>query len=240
MKKFLKKIIQKISKEFSKPFNIEYTEISEHIRLRDLFFKELERISAIEAVDFVQKNCENAYPFTHKHHLLKFAIDNRKISGSILEFGVFKGKSINFIAKNVDQDVHGFDSFEGLPEDWAGGNRYVKADFFSLDGNLPKVESNVSLHKGWFSDTLEEFLKTNNEKVSFLHIDCDVYSSTYFVLDALKERIVSGSLIQFDEYFNFFGWRNHEHKAFKQFIYENNLEPEYLGFTDRRLLVRIK
>ena len=226
--------------QFSKPFHVDYSDIPEHIRLRDNFFRELEKINTLEAVEFVKKNCKDAYPFTHKHHLLEYALKHRSVEGLILEFGVFKGKSINFIASNVDQEVHGFDSFEGLPEDWSGGNRYVPANLFDLKGGLPKVKHNVNLHKGWFTETIKPFLKTTKANISFLHIDCDIFTSTYYVLDILKERIVKGTLIQFDEFYNFYGWKNHEYKALNKFLLENNLSINYIGFTDRRMLVEIQ
>jgi hypothetical protein len=37
-----------------------------------------------------------------------------------LELGVFSGQSIWVIAQRTSNLVHGFDSFEGLPEDWTG------------------------------------------------------------------------------------------------------------------------
>ena len=40
-------------------------------------------------------------------------------TGLNLEFGVFKGVTISAVAKaRPDLIFHGFDSFEGLPEDW--------------------------------------------------------------------------------------------------------------------------
>ena len=153
---------------------------------------------------------------------------------------MFKGKSINFIASSVDKEVHGFDSFEGLPEDWSGGNRYVSAKTFDLEGKLPRVETNVKLHKGWFSETIKPFLESTKDNISFLHIDCDVFNSAYYALDSLKERIIKGTLIQFDEFYNFYGWKNHEYKALNKFLLENNLKINYIGFTDRRILIEIQ
>lgn len=65
----------------------------------------------------------------------------------------------------------------------------------------------------------------------FLHIDCDLYSSTKVVFDFLKNQIVKGTVIVFDEYFNYPGWQNGEFKAFKEFVIQNNVEYEYLTYN---------
>jgi hypothetical protein len=127
--------------------------------------------------------------------------------GLYLEFGVASGQSINFIAARVprSQTVHGFDSFEGLPEQWRPG---YNAGLFDLQGALPQVAENVQLHPGWFKESLPQFLgglsgrrtADGDDVVAFLHIDCDIYSSTALVLEALRSRIVAGSVIVFDEW----------------------------------------
>ena len=85
--------------------------------------------------------------------------------GVIAEFGVWKGESINFFARNCPKaKIFGFDSFEGLEEDWHGTR--IKKGFFSTNGQLPKCERNVSLIKGWFEDTLPNFAENYKEKKS--------------------------------------------------------------------------
>ena len=96
---------------------------------------------------------------------------------------------------------------------------------------LPKVRDNVKLVKGWFNETLPPFLKEHTGKVGFLHVDCDLYSSTAFVLAQLKDWIRKGTVIVFDEYFNYPGWKQHEHKAFGEFSGETGLEFRYDSFV---------
>lgn len=147
--------------------------------------------------------------------------------GLILEFGVFKGTSINRIAQDrPDAEIHGFDSFEGLPEAWyrADGDTY-KSGHFNVNGSLPKVPSNVTLHKGWFSETLEPFLEDHPGDVAFLNIDVDLYSSTKYVLETLDERIVPGTIIYFDELCawetsKYDRWREHEYQALLEWLDE--------------------
>jgi hypothetical protein len=119
-----------------------------------------------------------------------------------LEFGVFSGTTINRVA-SLRPDLHfdGFDSFEGLPEDWDMGQKHVKKEAFDKGGELPEVEENVRLWKGWFNDTIPEW-KRNQEvmkPIGYLHIDCDIYSSTVTILEELDELILPGAIIRFDE-----------------------------------------
>lgn len=138
--------------------------------------------------------------FKKRLDLFKASFTNIKVKGLYLEFGVYNGKSINdFIATlNPDKQIYGFDSFEGLPEDYTDS---IKKNVFTT--KIPKVRDNVSLISGWFNDTLEPFLKDHKEKIAFLHMDADLYSSTKYVLSTLikEKRIQKDTVIQFDEIF---------------------------------------
>ena len=80
--------------------------------------------------------------------------NNKQIKGIYLEFGVFKGQSINFFSNYVDE-IFGFDSFEGLKEDWLGHR--IIAGNYSLNKKIPKLKPNVIPVKGWIQDTLVKF-----------------------------------------------------------------------------------
>jgi hypothetical protein len=151
---------------------------------------------------------------------------------------VATGKTINHIASLLPRlMVYGFDSFEGLPERWQA--HYPKGSFRME--RLPKVRVNVELVKGWFSETLPEFLKEHAGAALFLHIDCDLYSSTRDVFEQLEPRIDAGTVIVFDEYFNYPGWKEGEHKAFMEFIERTGHEYEFLGYakSNEQVAVRI-
>ena len=99
-----------------------------------------------DSADYVSANMPLAMKVPGKENHLKFALA-RIGEGMILEFGVFKGASINQIATAVpDRQIHGFDSFEGLPEDWTGYN--VTTEAFDQQGKMPNVKENVSLSQG--------------------------------------------------------------------------------------------
>jgi hypothetical protein len=147
-----------------------------------------------------------------------------------LEFGVASGRTINYFSKFTQNTVYGFDSFEGLPSKWRDG---FDIGAFNQHGKLPVVNSNVVLVKGWFSNTLKPFLMEKNQKVSFVHIDCDLYSSTKFVLDELKDFFDNECVLVFDELVNYPGFMGEtgELLALYEFIRENNIEYEWIGMN---------
>ncbi len=159
-------------------------------------------------------------------------------NGLIAEFGVFRGASINHLARHTERQVHGFDSFEGLPEKWGEG---FEAGKFKIDG-LPKVRDNVVLHKGWFDEVLPGFRDQHPEPVDFLHMDADLYSSTATVLEMLGDRIRPGTVIVFDEFMGYPGWEHGEFLAFREFVDRHDAEFEYVGWVpgDQQVAVRIK
>jgi hypothetical protein len=162
-----------------------------------------------------------------------------KIDGHYLEFGVFTGGTIRFIAQKIGgRVVHGFDSFQGLPEDWGGYNLGQRA--FDTGGRMPKVPSNVRLHGGWFEDSIPPWLDANPGPVAFIHVDCDLYGSTRTIFTHLADRIVPGTIILFDEYFNYPNWEQHEFKAFQEFVRDRAVRYRYLGFSRQQVAVRVE
>ena len=184
----------------------------------------------MEGADYAAKHMHGAFASPSKNEVLQRSLEHIAKDGLVLEFGVWSGGTINTIAETIGSSrvVHGFDSFEGLPEDWFG---FYKKGTFHTQGKLPNVRSNVVLHQGWFDQTLPEFLSAHKENVAFIHVDCDLYSSTKTILDNLLDRIKPGSVILFDEYFNYPGWQNHEYKAFQEFIAASSFEYRYLAYN---------
>jgi len=198
-----------------------WTEIREHTA--DL----MKFISALRSAEFVLQNIPLHLGKSH-YQLRKDAILNAKHGGLFLEFGVAKGFWINQFAKMRDVTFHGFDSFEGLPSDWSV---YGKGHY-NLGGVLPPVEDNVILHKGWFNESLPLFLEENKEKVSFIHMDCDLYDSTMTVLDLLRDRLLVGTQIVLDDFMLQPGWEKEEHKAFFDFVEKESIEYKYTGYSN--------
>ena len=167
------------------------------------------------------------YPLTYVFEHIKL---QHKPNTLWLEFGVASGRTINYISQFTNNTVYGFDSFEGLPEKWRDG--FGKGTF-DRNGNMPFVNQNVSLIKGWFNETLPNFIKQQNKKVSFIHMDADLYSSTIFVLEELKDYIDTDCIIVFDELVNYPGFDGEtgELKAFYEFITKYNVKYSWIGMN---------
>jgi hypothetical protein len=148
---------------------------------------------------------------------------------SYLEFGVFKGVTLGYwtkLLKHQDSFLHGFDSFEGLPETWG---LFVDKEVLNVGGVMPKFDDpRVRLFKGWFSDTLPKYLPEFRPHDSLVvHLDADLYSSTIFVLRQMRPFLRPGTILIFDEFFD----REHELKAFTEFLNEEKFAVECLAAT---------
>jgi hypothetical protein len=191
-----------------------------------------------DAKDQMTVSMPDATDLVTRSRLLAFAAREAPAEGLWLEFGVYKGKSLRRIAALTRQTVFGFDSFEGLPQDWV--LKYRKGDF-SLDGRLPAdMPGNVRLVKGEFSESLPPFLSRHPGPVAFVHIDCDLYQSTRTVLTHLQNRIAAGTVILFDEFHNFPGWQAHEYRAFMEFISRSGCSFDYIGFASDYISVAVR
>ncbi len=174
----------------------------------------------------------------------QYIFDEVSIDGLWIEMGVCTGTSITRIAKSAPENktVYGFDSFEGLPEAWDTGRDYYPkgTTFGTIRGELPEVPDNVVLIEGLFEDTLPSFAKEHKDPVAFIHIDCDLYSSTKTTFDYLGDRIVTGTIIAFDEFFNFPNYREGEYKAFMEFLDEYEKDFELVSFIFQGIQVVVK
>jgi len=142
--------------------------------------------------------------------------------GYILELGVATGRSIRHWASLFpNQTVYGFDGFEGIYEDWNG----FKAGHFAQ--KLPQVPHNVELVVGRFDATLPGWTQQNPGFASIIHIDSDLYSAAKDAFKWLKPYIRSGTIIVFDEYWNYPTWQEHEYKAWQ----EEGIPYDYIGYV---------
>lgn len=215
--------------------------------LNRLFFRnyshnllwELQIRARDESVDYITKNMPRAMIWQSSRDIISHGIDESNNSGLIAEFGVASGGTINIISSLVpkNQLVYGFDSFEGLPTNWEG-HAGPKAMF--KQKTLPKVNRNVKLVVGLFEDTLPIFLKEKSEGARFIHIDCDLYSSTKTILNNFKSRIKPGTILLFDEYFNYPAWKLHEFKAWQEFCKQHGIQYKYLAFKASGCSVLLK
>lgn len=203
----------------------------------------LHRESIAESAEFVKKHLRTACILKTRQETWDFVVDevrnllHNNPHSLLLEFGVKSGTSINFFAKHFNATIYGFDSFEGLPINWFGWN--LKKGFYNQGGKLPKVASNVNLVKGLIENTLPPFLASHQEKISFIHIDTDLYEPAKAVLKQCKDRLLNGSIILFDELISYTGWKLHEFRALKEELSED--EFEFIAFSNyKQAAIRIK
>ena len=158
---------------------------------------------------------EGMYRFVHESCVNGEAID-------YLEFGVFQGDSIRYwtgLNTHKDSRFYGFDSFEGLPEDWRGGQT---KGHFDVGGTMPRIDdARVRFVKGWFDDTVPPFAREFQPRNRLvMHLDADLYGSTMLPLLHFGSFMANGTLLIFDEFYD----RDHEFKALMdwQKIYRRN------------------
>jgi O-methyltransferase len=142
------------------------------------------------------------------------------------EFGVSGGSSFRWWIghnKNPASSFYGFDTFEGLPEDW---NFYKKG---AMTANIPQIDDKRGRFlKGLFQNTVPGFLKSTppqNSVVKILHMDADLYSATLFALTSFAPWLQKGDIIIFDE----FNVPNHEFAAWNDFVRSYYIEYEVMG-----------
>jgi hypothetical protein len=143
-------------------------------------------------------------------------------SGVWLEFGVGNGTSLRIMARERGEaQVFGFDSFNGLPEAWREG--HPKGEFAC---DPPEIEG-ATIVKGLFEDTLPSFKAPG--AITFVHVDCDIYSAASTVLQWLKgQQLAPGCIVEFDELLHYPGWEQHEMLALYEAV-QDGLKFRWLG-----------
>lgn len=204
-------------------------------------FYELEKLAYKESAKYIFDNLSQAVLMTNLKEFRAYVLNAAPSKGLVMEFGVFKGDSINqyaqvLIDNNDSRTIYGFDSFEGLSENWAGYS--LMQSKFNQAGKMPAVRENVKLIKGWVDDTYVDFLKNNvanhDHQIAFMFLDMDTYNPTKYVLEASLPYLVKGSVIAFDELLGYTGWRENEFKALMETV-DKKFEFEYIVFSEHRV-----
>lgn len=187
--------------------------------------------AAAQSAEFVEEFMPNAVPMGSAVETMAYALDAVGGRGMALEFGVASGDSLRRItaaltSKPEISRIVGFDSFEGLPETWRQG--FDKGMFAQQD--VPDVPG-AEIVVGLFAETLPSFLGKHREPVAFAHLDADLYSSTAEVLSAVGPRLKPGAIVVFDDFFNYPGWQDHEHRAWKEHVARSKATFEFIAYT---------
>ena len=147
---------------------------------------------------------------TGEHYALLRHTLTLQPKGTALEFGVGPGESTRIIADHMP--VIGFDSWQGLPEDWR--QEFPKGSFTHQPPNVPGAE----FVDGWFEDTVPGFDFESLGFIGLIHLDADLYSSTATALKHLTPVLESGCFLVFDEFHSYPEAAEHEQRAFREFI----------------------
>ncbi len=193
---------------------------------RDLHYA-AEVSAAAASAAFALAELPSVPTFPHPDDTLRYAAGLVEVPGMALEFGVASGHTLRLMVEGLPgRKVVGFDVFTGLTETWRTG---FPAGAFAQK-LLPDVPG-ADLVVGLFDESLPGFLAEHDEPVAFLHLDADLYSSTRTVLDLVGPRLVAGSVVLFDEYFNYPGWQAGEHRAWQEYVERAGLTFRYEGYT---------
>ena len=167
--------------------------------------------------------------YSKRYSLYQYIVDKLIIRNEpidYLEFGVCGAYSFKWWLSgciNSESRFYGFDTFEGLPENWG---KFNKGD---MAIGIPDIDdSRAKFVKGLFQESVPNFLLSHNlrnEKRKVIHLDADLFSSTLYALTALAPYLKKGDILFFDE----FNVPNHEFFAFKIFCDSYYIKTKLLG-----------
>ncbi len=162
------------------------------------------------------------------HYLASDLTENSKID--FLEFGVAEGNSLRKFCKfntNPESRFFGFDTFEGLPEDWDSGWGTIRKGSYTTNGIIPEFpDSRVSIIKGYYQDVLDDFLNSYTPSGKMIiHLDCDLYSSALYVLTKCDVFRKLNPLILMDD----FSSPNHMFRAFNDYTKSYIVSYDYVA-----------
>jgi len=215
-----------------------------HIITPQYGFNFLGHLSALSK--FIHKHKKNLsyndfysprFNYNKRLNFFSYIIEQEKLEDiNYLEFGVENASSFKWWLNNIhhpDARFYGFDTFAGLPEDWG---TFKKGDMSS--GTVPEIDdSRHQFIQGMFQQTLPGFLKNfDNSKPKVIHLDADLYTSTYYVLNTMAPYLKPGDILFFDE----FNVPMHEFKAFTEFVSAYYIDYDVLGAVNNFYQIAVK
>jgi len=163
--------------------------------------------------------------FFHRWALFDSMINKSKKDRPFYEFGVWRGQAFKYLI-NTFKKGYGFDTFEGLPEDWHEN----KQGTYSAEGIIPNIDGGTFI-AGKFEDSLPTFFAKSRPVASIINFDADLYSSTLCALNYSKPVIDKHTILIFDEFIINENWEQDEYKALNEFCCKNNLTYEVLAIS---------
>lgn len=170
---------------------------------------------------------------------MEFAKIN-SVRGDYFEFGLWQGKTFRHAYRLRNRysvqgmKLRGFDSFQGLPEfekerdeiwsagQFAYGRERLDADLASWGLQRHDYELVAGFYDQSLDDALVARLQRENVQAAVVYIDCDLYESTRPVLRFLANFLQNGTIVCFDDYFNYKGAPDQgEARALSEFLAAN-------------------
>jgi len=171
----------------------------------------------------------------YEHVIDTFDLHHKPIH--YLEFGVSGAYSFRWWLKandNPQSKFFGFDTFEGLPEDWG---TYKKGD---MSAHVPDVnDDRAAFQIGLFQESLPTFLSKYDEESEckrIVHLDADLFSSTLYVLTSMHPWLRKGDILLFDE----FNVPNHEYAAFARYSESYYVKTRLIGAVNNYYQVALE
>ena len=141
------------------------------------------------------------------HRFLKISeilYKTKKVSGDIIEFGIWNGNNLFTIKKIVDyydlkKRVYGFDNFSGFPNPQKLKKK-SKGKYVGRPLLIKKIISFFKLKKIFIiNDDIMNLSKYMGKfkKISFIYIDCNVYEVVEKILNETNKKLQRGGIILF-------------------------------------------
>lgn len=157
--------------------------------------------------------------------LFDAAVARADRSRPMYEFGVWMGNSFRYLIDSFPAGF-GFDTFEGLPENWHG----LPPGTYSSFGQVPNILG-ADFITGEFRDTLPGFFGEARPMAGLINFDADLYSSTMTALTHAAPVIDDRTVLIFDELIVNRNWEQDEFRALREFCEANKLSYEVFAVS---------
>lgn len=210
------------------------------LQLKNFPLKDLLNPKKTSLLKIVTPYTKAGYPRLSNVYELAVDLEERKVAGSFVECGTWKGGCSGIMGAIAERYHTGrktwyLDSFEGMPEKPSDKDTdnpeeimgdVLKASVADVEEliftklHLPK-ENNIIV-KGWFQETFPK-MKKEMGPIALLRLDADWYEATIYCLRELYDQVVPGGYVIFDDFARWEGCR----LAMKEFSEERGINPKF-------------
>ena len=169
---------------------IDPVKVSENLDKYEIFKTEVDALK-----NHIYSRCSKVFDNRFQH--LEYCFNQSPQSGFNLEFGVYKGQSLEYLSSLTDVPIWGFDSFSGPQNESVWNLRGEKNTQKAISSFIQKYKYIV---EGYFEKTLPGWIKKNDVRdISFVHYDAGDYDSASYVMKTILPLMKNKSILVFDE-----------------------------------------